>query len=181
MARTVLNVTPDTRRHAKANGARWDASKREWFVEGDVPPDLVNLLPHTPNPTTKEVTPNCPICQAVMVRRGNRNTGSQFWGCSRYRSDGRGCAGHIDSAITNAAVSHSAPVLAKVTISEDDPRMTRWTQITERAVQECGSIEQAKAWLNTSKIALKGETPIEAMTRREGCDAVERLLRELNR
>ena len=56
----------------------------------------------------------------------------------------------------------------------------RWVAITELAVSECGGIEPAKRWLNTSKIALKGKTPLEAMTTDAGCDVVEKLLHELN-
>lgn len=58
-------------------------------------------------------------------------------------------------------------------------REWRWAQLTESALRECSG-KQANRWLNTSKIALKGRTPLEAMTTSEGCDAVEALLQQLN-
>ena len=68
----------------------------------------------------------------------------------------------------------------RIKIEEDDPRMGRWAELTDLAIRECQSMEQASLWLNTPKIALKGKSPIEAMTSLEGCNAVEKLLRELN-
>jgi uncharacterized protein (DUF2384 family) len=68
----------------------------------------------------------------------------------------------------------------KKTISEDDPRIERWAQITELAVQECGGMPQARLWLDAPKIALGRKTPLEAMTTLEGCAAVEALLFQLN-
>ncbi len=68
----------------------------------------------------------------------------------------------------------------RVKIEDDDPRIARWAVITELAVRECGSMEQASRWMNTPKIALKGKTPIEGMITSAGCDAVEALLRQLN-
>ena len=68
----------------------------------------------------------------------------------------------------------------KKTISEDDPRIERWAQITELAVQECGGMPQARLWLDAPKIALGRKSPLEAMTTLEGCAAVEALLFQLN-
>lgn len=67
-----------------------------------------------------------------------------------------------------------------VKIDDNDPRVGRWAAITELAVKECGSLDQARVWMNTPKVALKGKTPIEAMATGRGCDAVEKLLKELN-
>jgi len=68
----------------------------------------------------------------------------------------------------------------KKAISEDDPRIERWAQITELAVQECGGMPQARLWLDAPKIALGRKSPLEAMTTLEGCAAVEALLFGLN-
>lgn len=65
-------------------------------------------------------------------------------------------------------------------IDDDDPRIARWAEITELAIRECGTMDQASRWLNMPKIALQGRTPLEALTTPGGCDAVERLLHELN-
>lgn len=62
----------------------------------------------------------------------------------------------------------------------DDSLRLRWISITELAVLECKGSDHASRWLNTPKIALKGKTPLEAMTTPAGCDAVEVLLRQLN-
>lgn len=72
------------------------------------------------------------------------------------------------------------PAPEKKSIAENDPRRQRWIAITELAVRECGSLDQARAWLNSPKVALGGKTPLEAMTTAKGCDAVEKLLRQLN-
>jgi putative toxin-antitoxin system antitoxin component (TIGR02293 family) len=68
----------------------------------------------------------------------------------------------------------------EIMIDKSDPRVARWAAITEMAVLECGTLEQARAWMNTPKIALHGKTPIEAMTTPAGCKAVEALLQQLN-
>lgn len=202
MARIVLDVSPDTMLYAKTHGAKYDASNRQWYVDDEVPPELANLVPHKANPTFEEVAPACPKCQASTIKRRNGKTGAYFWGCSRYRADGQGCKGYIDyeewlakqledklGRVTDylevkgalPKVSHSAPVQAKAAISGDDPRVLRWAKITELASRECGGAAQASRWMNTPKIALKGKTPIEAMTTDGGCNQVEALLFELNK
>jgi len=187
--------------YAKTHGAKYDALKREWYVEGEVPPELLNLLPHQPNAAFEEVAPSCPKCQAVMVKRTNRKTGALFWGCSRYRPDGNGCPGRVDyeawlaeqlkdttglvtdfldKKVAPAAVRSDNSRPANATITGDDPRVFRWAQLTELATRECGSTAQASRWMSTAKVALRGKTPLEAMKTEEGCDAVEALLRQLN-
>jgi restriction system protein len=38
-----------------------------------------------PNPTpAPEAMPNCPSCNAPMVKRANRHTHEAFWGCAKY-------------------------------------------------------------------------------------------------
>ncbi len=202
MAKTLLSVTPDTMLYAKTHGAKYNASSREWYVEGEVPPELVNLLPHKANPAFEEVAPNCPKCQAVMVKRLRKNSRTPFWGCLRYRSDGQGCSGYIDydeylakqladkpgrvadflpnNAPPPIRAPHSEPTPAKTTIGEDDPRISRWAQLTELALRECRGKQEANRWLNTPKVALNGKTPLESMITSEGCDAVEALLLQLN-
>lgn len=202
MAKTLLSVTPDTMLYAKTHGAKYNASSREWYVEGEVPPELVNLVPHKANPVFEEVAPNCPKCQAVMVKRLRKNSRTPFWGCSRYRSDGLGCSGYVDyeehltkqladkpGRVTDylpdtvpptTKPSYSESTSAKATIAEDDPRISRWAQLTELALRECHGKQEANRWLNTPKMALKGKTPLQSMTTSEGCDAVEALLRQLN-
>lgn len=196
MARTVLQVTADTKSYAKTHGAQYDRKTREWYVEGDVPPELENLVPKAPNPVFEEIAPSCPVCQASMVKRANKTNGNMFWGCSRFRADGRGCKGKIDyqeyldeqlghnrSRVTEylqADAPRVQPAPARVVIPDDDPRLARWKQITELAARECGGVQQAGRWIQTPKIALGRRTPLEAMITEEGCQAVERLLRELN-
>ena len=197
MARTVLDVTADTKAYAKTHGAKYDRKTREWYIEGDVPPELENLLAKELNPPFEEVVPNCPLCQTTMVKRANKQNGNVFWGCSRFRSDGRGCNGKIDyEAYLDSQLGHSksrvteflrvdalpvpAPAPAKFVMPDDDPRLARWKQITELAARECGGVQQAGRWMQTSKIALGRRTPLEAMVTEEGCAAVEKLLRELN-
>ncbi len=68
----------------------------------------------------------------------------------------------------------------KLKIDDDDPRIARWAAITDLAIKECGGQEQASRWLQAPKIALGRRTPLEAMKTEEGCQAVEKLLRELN-
>lgn len=79
-----------------------------------------------------------------------------------------------------AKVPPSEHLPDRIKIEDDDPRIARWADLTELAVRECGSMEQASRWMNIPKIALKGKTPIEAMITPAGCDAVEVLLKELN-
>ena len=202
MARIVLDVLPDMMLYAKTHGAKYDATRREWYVEGEVPVELVNLQPKKANPAFEEIAPVCPKCRASMAKRRNSKTGAQFWGCSRYRADGQGCSGYIDydewlaeqlankpgrvtdylkdDALPKTKSSKSDSASAKTAITGNDPRVARWTQITELATRECGGVAQAGNWLNTPKIALQRRTPIEVMTTSTGCDAVEKLLRELN-
>ena len=65
-------------------------------------------------------------------------------------------------------------------LADNDPRKAHWAAITELAILECGGQEQASRWMLTPKIALGHRTPLEAMKTEEGCQAVEKLLRELN-
>ena len=204
MARIVLDVTPDTMLYAKTHGAKYDALNRQWYVDGEVPPELVNLVPRKPNPTFEEVAPACPICQASTVKRRSKKSGGYFWGCSRWRPDGQGCKGYIDyeewlaeqleakpgrvtdylTEDTHAKAKVATPPprseQSQVRITGDDLRVERWAQITELATRECGGAAQASRWLNTPKIALGRKTPIETMTTDAGCSQVEKLLRELN-
>lgn len=201
MARIVLSVTPDTMLYAKTHGAKYDALNRQWYVGDEVPPELLNLVPHQPNPAFEEIAPSCPVCQASMVKRTKRTTGAYFWGCSRYRPDGNGCSGHIDyekwlSEQLKGKPGHVTDYLRKndppspvrreesrqanAHIPGDDPRVFRWAQLTEIATRECGSAAQASRWMSTPKVALRGKTPLEAMKSQEGCDAVEVLLKQLN-
>lgn len=198
MARTVLQVTADTKVYAKTHGAKYDRKTREWYIEGEVPPELENLLAaKEANPPFEEVVPSCPLCQTTMVKRANKTNGNMFWGCSRFRADGRGCKGKIDyQEYLDAQLGHNKsrvteflkggalpvppPAPARVAIPEDDPRLARWKVITELAARECGGVQQAGRWMQTPKIALGRRTPLEAMITEEGCQAVERLLRELN-
>jgi hypothetical protein len=149
MARTVLDVTADTKAYAKTHGAQYDRKTREWYIEGDVPPELENLLAKDPNPVFEDAQP-----------------------------------GHNKSRVTEflkgGALPVPPPAPARVAIQDDDPRLARWKEITELAARECGGVQQAGRWLNLGKLALRGRTPLEAMTTEEGCAAVERLLRELN-
>jgi DNA topoisomerase-3 len=38
-----------------------------------------------------ETGPPCPVCDTPMLKRGPTSSGSYFWSCPRWRSDGRGC------------------------------------------------------------------------------------------
>ncbi len=38
-----------------------------------------------------ETGPPCPLCETPMLKRGPTSSGSHFWSCPRWRSDGSGC------------------------------------------------------------------------------------------
>jgi ssDNA-binding Zn-finger/Zn-ribbon topoisomerase 1 len=38
-----------------------------------------------------EQGPPCAVCQTPTIKRGPASSGSYFWSCPRWRSDGTGC------------------------------------------------------------------------------------------
>lgn len=60
-----------------------------------------------------------------------------------------------------------------------DPLEPRWTVLVSEAEKVLGGKDEAVRWLGLPKVSLGGRTPVAAMRTAEGCDAVEKLLREV--
>lgn len=55
----------------------------------------------------------------------------------------------------------------------------RWREIASEAEKVLGGKDEAVRWLGLPKVALGGKTPVSVMRTAEGCEAVEKLLREV--
>lgn len=55
----------------------------------------------------------------------------------------------------------------------------RRRQVIMKAVEVLGGESKAAAWLQTPKMALKGQTPLVVLDTEDGCTQVERLLADV--
>ncbi len=194
--RTYLNVEDGMHEYAKRHGASFDKQRQQWFVIGEVPPELVNLVPKQPNkPANHIVAPACPRCGFHTVKLPNKKDGSMFWGCSQYRVSG--CRGSVDyeeyldtlgtknsksiiEALQPDVPEHINPTQAKrYGIAEVTPAVrAEIAEIATFAQKVFRSPQQSERWLTSPKVGLQGRTPIESMKSLDGCRQVKALILE---
>ena len=183
MIKRLLDVPPAMAAYAAAHGATFDPHIRLFFVEGEVPNELLSFVPKPVRQAIPEYGPSCPRCNAHMVRR--RSKGDDFWGCSRYPR----CRGtvsweyHGTSALSafasNDEDEQSSSEIQPCSSSSSAGLRLRWEAVVRKATFQLGSIGRAQAWLNHPKVALGWETPVQVMATSAGCDRVESLLESL--
>jgi hypothetical protein len=193
--RTYLDTSDGMSAYAERHGAKLEKATGRWYVDGEVPPELVGLIPKKPNKAVHVVAPSCPRCGGSTIQR-NGPTGP-FWGCTRYPR----CKGTVDyeehlDPIHNMDDTQVGSLLARRNAAKDPsppsptanggnhadlPRQLRLEveRIVALAIALRGGERQAQKWLNSPMVRFKGNTPLSMMTTIEGCRAVEDLLQDL--
>ncbi len=192
--RTYLDTSDGMVAYAKNHGAERDAQGR-WYVDGDVPHDLMGLIPKKPNMTFHEVAPTCPMCGAHTTKKHRKSDGKPFWGCSQYSE--AGCKGVVDyddywDALDDpgkAKTAFEALCPPKNSNSSTQPKNQGEVpnelaayigRLEALATKLLGDYAAGRKWFQTNKFVLKGKTPVEVMTSIEGCQLVEELLLKVN-
>ena len=190
--RTYLDTSDGMVAYARDRGAKFDKAVGLWFVEGEVPNDLIGLIPKKPNKTVHVVAPSCPACGSHMVERRRQSDGNLFWGCSQFPR----CKGIVtfedhleyvepwqsksvvDFLKTNDAFAKPSPSKDKKRSSMPPELQAEVERVVAFAAKVRGGSSRAEKWLSSPKVALKGKIPIHLMTSMDGCLLVEKLLLE---
>lgn len=191
--RTYLDTSDGMVPYARDRGAKFDKELSQWFVEGEVPNDLIGLIPKKPNKTVHIVAPSCPVCGSHMVERRRQRDGNLFWGCSQFPR----CKGivafedHLESVEpwksksvidflkTNDIFANPLPPKDKKMSSMPPALRAEVERVVAFAAKVRGGSSQAERWLSSPKVALKGKIPMHIMTSMDGCLLVEKLLLEI--
>jgi hypothetical protein len=192
--RTYLDTSDGMAKYAETHGAERDFQGR-WYVDGDVPHELMGLIPKKPNTTFHEVAPMCPMCGAHTTKKFRKSDGQPFWGCSQYSE--AGCKGVVDyddywDALDDPGRAKTAfEALCTPQNSNGSTQSKKQSEVPNElaayidrldtlATKQRGSYAAGRKWFQTPKFTLKGKTPIEIMTSIEGCQLVEELLLKVN-
>lgn len=182
--RTYLDTSDGMAYYAKLHGAKCEKESGRWYVDGDVPPDLLGLIPKQPNKPVYITAPSCPTCGGHMVQRSGKK--GPFWGCARYPR----CHGTVDyeahlDNIDNVENTRLGSVLSRQAQGPaPKPKAPQNTalpaevraeaeRVVTLAIPLRGGDRQAQKWLTSPMVRFKGKTPLEVMTTVEGCRAVE--------
>lgn len=197
MTKIYLDTSDGMAAYVERYGALYEKTTGRWYVEGEVPNELVGLLPKMPNRAAYKTTPFCPTCGGVMVQRFRKADKSPFWGCKNFPK----CHGtlnyqnYIDGvdsdngkrcSVGEAAAKAVMDNLDDTGHSDDPPPATPKTlsvdltaekkRIYLLAVEIRGNLDRAKTWLSTPKHGLGGQIPVDIMTTVAGCQRVAELL-----
>lgn len=188
--KTYLDTADGMAGYAKRYGAKYDSERGAWFVEGEVPNELLGLIPKKRNPSVHLVAPSCPICGSHMIERVRKSDKQAFWGCSRFPA----CKGIVDYERYWESQEREPPKAVKEFLSSSiggtkanaTPRTTISPMSTQHrmevrrivvlAAKVLGGVARAEKWLSSAKVTLKGRSPLEMMGTAEGCLMVEKLL-----
>jgi hypothetical protein len=192
--RTYLDTSDGMGEYAKGYGALYDKRRGQWYVVGEVPLDLLNLIPKVPRSKAPPVVaPSCPICgfHTKLIEAKN----GPFYGCSQHAISG--CRGSIDhdryletigqprpksvGNILNPGASEKSgravPPAKTSTIKMNPKLRSAIKEIEKRCVAEFSSKAELDRWLSVPKRALDGKTPLECMSTLEGCKKVIHLIK----
>lgn len=182
--RTYLDTSDGMASYARRYGAKFDPIAGQYYVEGEVPLELINLLPKERKVKDYLSPPTCPRCGFHMVERYSRS-GKAFWGCSQFAKTGcKGSSGFEDEIpIAGARAQHAFSYISGQPM--DDPRESNFEKQElkkeqERIVALAAEIlrdpKRVPKWIATPKVGLRGKTPTQVMGTIEGCVSVEGLL-----
>lgn len=196
--RTYLDTSDGMAAYAKRYGAEYDPELGQWYVDGEVPNELLGLIPKQTRTPVYKAAPFCPICRAHTIERTRNSDGHMFWGCSQFAKTG--CKGAIDydDYLDSLAESEKArpataffsrgeekKILDGVSDSSKPPVPPELRSEIERVLasvtKELGGTHAAEKWLSTPKFGLKGKIPLQVMTSVDGCQEVEMLVLEVNK
>jgi hypothetical protein len=170
--KTLLSVSPDMVQYARRHGARFDGHLGVWYIIGDLPGALFNLLPGAKKRPVDEVVPQCELCGAKMVKRVRRVDQEPFWGCSVWP----GCKGslsyedYLDRYYPSQATTIAKHLgNASSGLCHEDSLEDMTDQVCARAVDVLGGEDRASKWLYGPMASLRGETPFSIMDTVDGC------------
>ncbi|WP_341773263.1 hypothetical protein [Comamonas terrigena] len=187
MARIHLDVPPDMHVYAHEHGAQYDSVFRVWYVEDEVPNELINLLPkkNKPRVDTRNIKPLCPVCEADMFLKVNKKTNKEFWSCSRYSRSYYGCLGSLDY---DEGLELIDKRIAEIEEKFNDSAKNKINFIEHQAIIKEIALyakeffedeDKAAIWLQTNQVCLSGRIPSVLMTKYEGCIQVKGILERL--
>lgn len=186
--RTYLDTSDAMVAYAKKHGAKYDYTQRQWYVEGEVPHELLGLIPKKPNKSVHIVAPSCPLCGCHMVQRPRRSDGYHFWGCSQHPK----CKGVVAledhlvcveplgpksaADFLKSSATGRSPLSKNVAAPALPPALQHAVERVIALAEKILGAKRVEKWLSSPKVTLKGRTPLELMTSAEGCYVVEKLL-----
>ena len=191
-ARTYLDTSDGLSEYAKGFGAIFDKQRREWFVVGEVPQDLLNLVPKKPREKAPQVVPpSCPLCGFHTKLIEGRN--GPFFGCSQFAKTD--CRGSVDydsylenigqsppksiGSILNPGTTQKAqivPPASSVNTKLSLELQSAIKEIENLCVAEFSRKWEFDRWLKTPKVTLNWKTPLQCMLTLEGCKRVKHLI-----
>lgn len=194
--RTYLDTSDGMAGYAERYGAKLDKETSQWYVEGEVPYELLGLIPKQPRKPVYKAAPPCPICGSHTIERTRKRDGHLFWGCSQFKT---GCEGTIDydDYLDSLADTEKTRRATEFFISGEHDKpppvgdgskkppvspelRAELERLLVLATKELGGTHAAEKWLSTPKFGLKGKTPLQFMTLIDGCREVEKLILEVN-
>lgn len=189
---TVLEVPKDMERHALQNGARYDSALKQWFLWDEVPEELITFIPEPARAISKKIDPLCPLCRSHMRIRTFR--GHDFWACSAHSRNG--CRGRISledalDAQPKPLPRHVADFFPKaeknkpqeITKTQSPIKsmpaefLSAFTEIAQLA-QEVLKVDPNR-WLESVRVGLGYQKPIDLMKTLDGCRMVCDLLHSI--
>ena len=190
--RTYLDTSDGLSEYAKGFGAIFDKKRREWYVVGEVPQDLLNLVPKQPREKAPPVVPpSCPLCRFPTKLREGRN--GPFFGCTQFAKTD--CKGTVDYDIYLENIgqprpksigsilipgtlqkAHIVPPASSVNCKLSPELQSAIKEIENLCVAEFSRKWEFDRWLKTPKVTLNGKTPLECMLTLEGCKRVKHLI-----
>ncbi|GEM_PF-2365743 len=176
--RSILYVPAAHVKYAKSQGAKWDAKKRVFYFDGDVPPSLADYLEHTPRNRdyTLEVFPSCPLCHCRMELRSSPKR-PDFWGCSMYSSP-RNCKGYRPVGDEKTSIPPDSTEVeneATCAAERSPPNGIKdaQTRVIVALARHISNGDDLLRWLSNNKVGLGHRVPLALMAKVEGCDEVE--------
>lgn len=191
--RTYLDTSDGLGEYAKNCGAQYDKHRCEWYVVGEVPHELLNLVPKPARGRAPPiVAPSCPVCGYHMkVVKGIHGP---FFGCSQYVRSG--CKGsinydkYLDSigmplpmSVGNILEPRSLPNGSASPPAKKEPQALHpdlqlaIKEVENLCLAEFSSKPELERWLNAPKRALDGKSPLGCLSTIDGCNKVNHLLR----
>lgn len=172
--RTQLQFIHSYENLFEAHGAYFDHSQQEWFIDGEVPGPLISFIAAKPRQRdyVKEQFQKCSICNSQMHLSNSK--ANLEWVCSSIRCNGKRsleAADRLNSQKKSGWQSQSS-------YQQNFEDRERAKRLLGRIVQHFRDIDNAKRWLNIPLVCLRpfGDTPLNAMTKIDGCAVVEALL-----
>lgn len=201
MNKTYLDTSDGMAPYAERYGALFDETCNRWYVVGEVPSELIGLLPKEKRVAAYKAVPSCPLCGSYCEEKVRRSDGALFWGCSKYSRTGCRGAINYDDYLASLPADRSSQRAVDFLKEEEigsphqaeikeqlgthnpsgmsDELRSEIMRITALVVDQLGSAKSVSRWLATPMPSLKGKTPLQAMISVEGCLQVEKIILSL--